>query len=106
MPHGLDTRPGASARHHAARSGREFFYRNGRNDLVAAEVRTAPTFSVGQQRVLFSAVPYLLLGFFQSYAVSPDDRRFLMVREGTAATQSQLILTENWYQELKARAHK
>ncbi|MGH7536163.1 MAG: protein kinase domain-containing protein [Gemmatimonadales bacterium] len=89
-----------------ANSGRELFYRNGRNDLVAAEVRTTPSFSVGQQRVLFPAAPYLTLGFYQSYNVSPDDRRFLMVREGTAAQQSELILTENWFQELKARAHK
>jgi hypothetical protein len=70
---------------------------------VAAEVRTTPGFSVGQHRVLFSAAPYLTLGLFQSYAVTPDDRRFLMVREGAPSQQSELILTENWFQELKAR---
>jgi hypothetical protein len=35
--------------------------------------------------------------------VSPDDRRFLMLREGPLSQQSELILTENWAQELKAR---
>jgi hypothetical protein len=89
-----------------AHGGRELFYRNGRNDLVAAEVRTAPGFSVGQQRVLFSAAPYLTLGFFQSYAVTADDRRFLMVREGAPSQQTELILTENWFQELKARTRQ
>jgi serine/threonine-protein kinase len=89
-----------------ANSGRELFYRNGRNDLVAAEVRTTPGFSVGQQRVLFSAAPYLTLGLFQAYAVTPDDRRFLMVREGAPSQQSELILTENWFQELKARTRR
>lgn len=84
----------------------ELFYRNGRNDLVAAEVRTAPGFSVGQQRVLFSAAPYLTLGLFQSYAVTPDNRRFLMVREGAPSQQSELILTENWFQELAARTRR
>jgi hypothetical protein len=89
-----------------AKSGRELFYRSGRNDLVAAEVLTAPGFSIGRQRVLFSAAPYLTLGFFQSYAVSPDDRRFLMVREGAPTQQSELILTENWFQELTARTRQ
>jgi len=56
--------------------------------------------------VLFSAAPYLTLGFFQSYAVSPDDRRFLMVREGEPSQQSELILTENWFQELTARTRQ
>jgi eukaryotic-like serine/threonine-protein kinase len=87
-----------------AHSGRELFYRSARNDLVAAEVRPGPGFSVGEQRVLFSAAPYVNLGFMQSYAVSPDDRRFLMLREGALSQQSELILTENWAQELKARA--
>jgi len=57
-----------------------------------------------QQKVLFSITPYLDLGFMQSYSISPDDRRFLMVREGAPSQQSELILTENWLQELKARA--
>jgi Tol biopolymer transport system component len=89
-----------------AHSGRELFYRNGRNDLVAAEVRTSPAFSVGQQRALFSAAQYLILGGFQSYDVSPDDRRFLMVREGATTQESELVLTQNVFQELKARTRK
>ena len=87
-----------------ANSGRELYYRNGRNELVAAEVRGGASFSVGEQKVLFSVTPYLDLGFMHSYNVSPDDRRFLMVREGAPSQVSELILTENWLQELKARA--
>ena len=89
-----------------ASSGRELFYRNGRNDLVSAEVRLTPGFSVGQQQVLFSSAPYLSLNAIQSYAVTADGRRFLMVREGPSSQQSELILTENWFQELKARTRK
>ena len=37
---------------------------------------------------------------------SADDRRFVMVRGVTAAEESELILTENWFQELKARMRK
>jgi Tol biopolymer transport system component/tRNA A-37 threonylcarbamoyl transferase component Bud32 len=87
-----------------ANSGRELYYRSGRNELVAAAVRPGPGFSVGEQKVLFSITPYLDLGFMQSYNVSPDDRRFLMVREGAPSQESELILTENWLQELKRRA--
>jgi dipeptidyl aminopeptidase/acylaminoacyl peptidase len=89
-----------------AHSDRELFYINGRNELVSAEVHLTPSFSIGQQRVLFSAVQYLQLGFIQSYDVTPDDRRFVMMREGAPSEQSELILTENWFQELKARTRR
>ena len=39
-----------------------------------------------------------------SFSVSPDDKRFLMVREGETAQQSELIVAENWLQQLKAQA--
>ncbi len=42
----------------------------------------------------------------QSYNVSPDDRRFIMVREGAPSQVSELILTENWLQELKVRTRR
>lgn len=86
-----------------APGGRELFYRNGRNQMIAAQFVNGPSFSVGEQRVLFSTSPYLDLGFAQSYGVSPDGRRFLMVREGTASQQSELILVENWLRELQKR---
>jgi serine/threonine-protein kinase len=89
-----------------ANNGRELYYRNGRNELVAAEVRAGASFAVGEQKVLFSVTPYLDLGFMQSYNVSPDDRRFLMVREGAPSQVSELILTENWLQELKVRTRR
>jgi serine/threonine-protein kinase len=87
-----------------ARSGRELFYINGKSDLVSAEIRPGAAFSVGQQRVLFSVAPFVRAGSIHSYAVSPDDRRFVIVREGEASQQSELILAEHWLQELKARS--
>ena len=38
--------------------------------------------------------------------MSPDDKRFLMVREGEASQQSELIVAENWLQQLKGHAEK
>jgi eukaryotic-like serine/threonine-protein kinase len=89
-----------------AGSGRELFYVNGKSEMVSAEVRPGAAFSVGQQRVLFSTAPFARAGSIQSYAVSPDDRRFVMVREGEASQQGELVLAEHWLQELTARAPK
>jgi hypothetical protein len=87
-------------------SGRELFYLSGRNELVAVEVHPGSSFSFGQPKVLFAATPYVSIGPVQSYDVSPDDRRFLMLRETTPTERNELILTENWIEEMKARARK
>ena len=86
-----------------ARSGRELFYLNGRAEMVAAEVQTGTTFSVGKQRVLFPASDFARPGPVPSFWVSPDDKRFLMVREGEASQQSELIVAENWLEGLKGK---
>jgi hypothetical protein len=38
--------------------------------------------------------------------VSPDDRRFLLVREGDATQQGDLVVAEHWLQELRGRMGK
>jgi hypothetical protein len=38
--------------------------------------------------------------------VSPDDKRLLFVRWVTPERGTELVLTENWFQELEARAGK
>jgi serine/threonine-protein kinase len=86
-------------------SGHELFYLNGKLELVSAEVRPGPQFSVGAQHTLFSAASYVRSGM-HSYAVSPDDRRFLLVREGDATQQGDLVLAEHWLQELRGRMGK
>jgi hypothetical protein len=68
------------------------------------EIRPGPTFSSGEQRKLFSAAPYATASPIQAYSVSPDDKRFLMMREGEAVQQSEIIIAENWLQQLKAKA--
>jgi hypothetical protein len=82
------------------------FYLNGRREMVSAEIRTSPDFVVDQQRVLFPAASYSSGGVFPLYDVTPDDRRFVMVRGVTAAGESELILAENWLEELEARVRK
>jgi serine/threonine-protein kinase len=86
--------------------GKELYFRNNHGDLVAAEVKTTPTFSVGEQKVLFSLSPFTFGGGVQLYAVAPDDKHFLMLRETTAGQSGLLIVSEHWLDELKARAQK
>ena len=88
-----------------AHNGRELFYRNGNNEMVAVQVSGDPTFAAGQQDVLFSTADYLPGAGHPMYDVSPDDQRFVMLRVGeSGGRDSELILVENWAQELMGRA--
>ena len=87
-------------------SGRELFYINGKSDMMTAEVRPGATFALGEQHVLFSTAPYSTAASVQSYSVSPDNKQFLMLREGATNAQSELIIAEHWLQDLKAKAPK
>ena len=84
-----------------AHGGRELFYRNGANELVSVEVTGSPTDPLGQQEVLFSMADYISSNGHPQYDVSPDDQRIVMLRidEGESATE--LILVDNWAEELR-----
>ncbi|HWB40750.1 MAG TPA: hypothetical protein VG500_05805, partial [Gemmatimonadales bacterium] len=81
-----------------SRNGRELFYINGKGEMMSAEIRPGPTFSVGEQQVLFSTAAYLAVTGIHAYSLSPDDRRFLMLQEGESIQQSELVLAEHWMQ--------
>ena len=88
-----------------AHSGRELFYRNGANELVAVQVTGDPTFMPGQQDVLFSMADYLTSNGHPMYDVSPDDQRFVMLRieDEDVESDTEFILVTNWFEELKER---
>lgn len=86
-------------------SGKELFYRDGAGYLVAVDVKTNPTFSLGRSTALFPAAGFESLETAPWYAVAPDDRRFLMVRP-VADTADKLIVVDNWFEELKAKSRK
>ena len=89
-----------------AHSGRELFYVNGVNELVAVQVSTDPALALGQQEVLFSVAAYMQNTAYTLYDVTPDDQPFVMLRIGDTenAVASELILVENWAEELTERA--
>jgi len=86
-----------------AHSGRELFYRNEAGDMVAAQVVTGNSFSVGEQVILFSASEYLAGLLHPMYDVSPDDQRFVMLRSLGDPEPGALILELNFLEELKRR---
>jgi eukaryotic-like serine/threonine-protein kinase len=83
-----------------AHSGNELFYRNGVDELVAVELREGDTFAWDGQEILFSMANYRSKVESAAYAVGPDDQRFVMVKQGPLAN-TELILVDNWVQELK-----
>ena len=87
-------------------TGRELLYINGKSEMVSAEIPPGATFSVGRQRAQFSVAQLSRPGPVPSYSLSPDDKRFLMVREGETAQESELILAENWLEQLRGHAGK
>jgi len=85
-------------------NGRELFYRSG-DRMMAVEVTTQPTFSAGRPRMLFDAGQYLPTPVtFPNYDISPDGRRFLMLKDPEQeAPPTEINVVLNWFEELKRR---
>jgi serine/threonine-protein kinase len=84
-----------------SRSGRELFYRNGQGDMVGVQVETEPTFSAGQSSVLFSATEFRSSPARPQYDVTPDSERFIMISQLGGDVAGELLLVQNFFEELK-----
>jgi Tol biopolymer transport system component/predicted Ser/Thr protein kinase len=82
--------------------GRELFYRAGKK-MMAVDVTTEGTFSVGKPKVLFEGTYVLTPRSFPDYDVSPDGQRFLMLKAAEQATPTQINVVLNWFEELKQK---
>ncbi len=73
--------------------------------MLAVEITSQPSFSVGKPKVLFEGLYEPTPATFPYYDVSPDGQRFLMLKRGeqaqSAPTQINVVL--NWFEELKRR---
>jgi len=87
-------------------SGKELFYRDIAGNLMAVKVRSTPTFSAGHSSVLFPAAAYFSLPNGAQYAVAPDDRRFIMIRRVAGGPPDEVVVVDNWFEELKAKSRK
>ena len=85
-----------------ARSGRELFYRQG-SQVWAVDIESGPGLSTGKPHLLFEQSGYASWGAVRDWDVSPDGKRFLMVRleERKSEPVTEMILVQNWLEELK-----
>ena len=85
-----------------AHSGTELFYK-GSGNLMSVEVLPGPIFVTGERRALFSTQGFRSSRTHQQYDVMPDDQRFVMIRNLGGQEASELIVVENFFEELKAK---
>jgi len=72
--------------------------------MVDVELNTSPPFSLVRTTILFPAAGFTTLRWNSQYAVSADDRRFLMIRPLQPKVPDKIIVVENWLEELKNAA--
>ena len=85
-----------------AHTGKELFYRDGRNKTMVVDVVTHPTFRAERPRVLFEG-NFVSGGLQPQYSVTPDGQRFLMIQREPPPVVSRLELVLNWREELIRR---
>lgn len=93
-----------------SRDGRELFYTARRPGgqaglrLMAVPVTTGSTLAAGAPRMLFDGT-FSRFAVVRGYDITADSRRFLMIqqKERPAIAPNQMVLVENWFEELKGR---
>jgi len=91
-----------------SRDGTELYYYTFQAKMMSAAIQTQPVFSLGRSIELFDLTQmYLPTIGSANYDISPDDQRFLMMRNTnsrSSATAFNVIL--NWVEELESRFAK
>jgi Tol biopolymer transport system component len=89
--------------------GRELYY-NTKDAIMAVSVETEPSLKPGKTRKLFRAHLESSAGTSPSWDISPDGKRFLIVkwpeRSGAAppaSTLRKMVVVLNWFEELKQK---
>jgi serine/threonine-protein kinase len=95
-----------------SRDGRELFFitaptvggQAALSKMMAVAVQLKPTFTAGTPRMLFEG-RYGATANVRGYDVAPDGRRFLMVqqKDRPAMRVAEMIIVQNWVEELKQR---
>jgi serine/threonine-protein kinase len=82
-------------------SGRELFYRDLADNLVALSIAPGDEFRVLSRRVLFSAATYIQDVRNRSYAVTPDDQSFYFMDDAATASRHGVVVVRNWEAEVE-----
>jgi hypothetical protein len=94
-----------------SRNGRELFFVNAAREIVVVTVAPGAAFKSGEPRTLFKLPADYYLDDPNNYTpfdISPDGQRFLMARlvQAADARNAPLVVTENWFTELKRIVNK
>ncbi len=86
---------------HWTHNGRELLYVSNGGTLTTVQVLPGTAFTMGRRQDLFSVQQYV--GGVRSWDLTPDDARFLMIRQGAGGQSgNELIVVENIFPELAA----
>ena len=86
-----------------SRNGKQLFYRRGYNQVWMVDVQTGSGLPASKPHLLFDQLGYARSNPIRGWDISLDGQRFLMVKlEETKSTPvTELILVQNWFEELK-----
>jgi serine/threonine-protein kinase len=95
-----------------ARDGKELFYRAPKGAVMRVSIAAGATWTASTPTQLFDASWAVASGaagpfWSRMYDVSPDGKRFLMIKNvdapGQRPTAPRIVIVQNWFEELKAR---
>ncbi len=91
-----------------SRNGRELYFESADGDLMVVQIMPGSTFASGEPRRLFSLGSINVFGSnaVPFYDTAPGDTHFVMVRLASmdqAPGGGQLVVVDNWHQELLAK---
>jgi serine/threonine-protein kinase len=78
-----------------SRTGQELFFRNG-DDMMAVDIRLDTTFEAGPPHVLFTSPGFAPPGNRANFDVSPDGKRFVMVKLADPGPPPEVDIVLNW----------
>ena len=84
-----------------AHSGRELFYVNDRNQMVAVPIgERGSELVMGEPKMLFD-VSDALSAAYRNFDVSADDQTFIIPKGAPVLPSNQIVVVQNWFEELR-----
>ena len=87
-----------------SRDGKQLYFLDAANRLVAAQLAVDPAFHVTALIPLFDATRFNYVAYHQAFAVMPDGRFAFIDQPGQSASSAvRLVQIDNWFADLKAK---
>ena len=88
-----------------ARNSQELFYRAPDDTVMGLRIEASATWAAGPPTRVIAGRYYRAAGFARQFDVSPDGRRFLMIKSaadtGQPSPTTDIVIVQNWFEELK-----